>query len=151
MSLIIRIKEDLKTALKSQNKEAAVSLRTLLAEIRNKQIELQAEPTDEQVMELVAKEVKKRNEAIEAYQKGNRPELVAKEQKEKELLGKYLPQQLSDDELLALIKGLLGQANLSSQADFGQAMGLVIPQTKGRADGNRVAAIVKKALSSGEN
>ncbi len=104
------------------------------------------ELTDDDVLEIISREVKKRAEAIEEYKKGGRADLVEKESSEKILLEHYLPQQLSDDELETLIKEAAAEVGAASEADFGKLMKVVSPKTKSRAQGSRVAEAVKRML-----
>ena len=150
MALLAQIKGDLTSALKSGEKDKATTFRMLLSEIRNKEIELvtteNPEVTDEVVVSVIRKEIKKRRESIEAYQKGNRQDLVDKEQQELDLLSSYLPVSMTDEDLEKIVKVAIAQTGASSQADFGRVMGAVMAKVKGQADGGQISAIVKKIL-----
>lgn len=152
-----KISENLKQAMKSKDAETTSVLRMLIAAIRNKEISLRpaftkastgeqdgkAELNDGQIVEVIASEIKKRRDSVEAYLKGNRQELADKESAEIKILEKYLPEQLGEAELEKIIK----EAVASGASDFGKAMGQVMAKVKGRADGNKVGELVKKILA----
>ena len=118
-------------------------LGTVLSEIKNKKIELRRDPTDADVIDVLRKSIKRRRESIEMYNKGNRKDLADKESAEAAALEKYLPAQVSDDELRAAVKAAIaGGAN-----QIGAVMGKVLPQFKGRADGSTINAIAREELS----
>lgn len=142
-----KIQSDLNQALKSKKEIEVSTLRLLLSEIHNQEIAKQAALTEEDITEVVQKEIKKRKEAIEAYQKGKRDDLVAKEKQELAILNKYLPQQLSSKELEVIIHSVIKETGASSTSDFGKVMGAVMARVKGQADGKVVSESVKKALS----
>lgn len=141
-----QINNDLKQAMRDRDETTLSTLRMLLAALKNKMISLrqgaEAELTDEQVIEAVASEIKKRQDSIEAYAAGGRSDLAEKEKAEAEVLKKYLPQQSSDEEIEAVIKEVVA----SGATDFGRAMGQAMARLKGKADGKRVGEIVKKVL-----
>lgn len=145
--LLEQINQNLKEAMKNKDAGTLSVLRMLIAAARNKEITLrkdgQAELTDEQIIEVVASEIKKRRDSAEAYNNGGRPELADKENAEIKILEKYLPEQLSDEELEKIVQEVvaLGADN------FGQVMGQVMARAKGKADGNKVGEIVKKLLA----
>lgn len=145
-NLIGKISEDLKQAMKSKDVETTSALRMLVAAARNKEISLRekgtAELTDEQIIEVVASEIKKRRDSIEAYAKGGRPELADKEASEIKILEEYLPEPMSDGELEKIIKEIIA----SGVSDFGRAMGQTMAKVKGKADGKKVGELVKKLL-----
>jgi len=144
--LLEKIQEDLKTALK-EKKEAQVStLRLLISEIHNRQIEKQADLNDEDVMAVIRKGVKQRQEAIEAYEKGGRQDLADKEKQEAEILSNYLPQEMSTTELEKITKEVIEEVGVFGPGDFGKVMGVVMSKVKGRIDGAKVAAAVKKLI-----
>lgn len=141
--LLDQITEDLEKATRQQDPLILKTIRFILSELRYEEIEKQRKLTDEEIIQLLQREIKKRNEAIELMKKGNRMELVEEELKKMEVIKKYLPKQLTDEEILSIIK----QARAKMpQAQMGQLIGAVIGQVKGKADGFRVAALVKKEL-----
>jgi len=147
--LLEKIKTDLKTALKEKDKTTISTLRFLLAAIHNKEIELKkrGKLKDEEVIAVIRQQVKQHQESIEAYQKGKREDLVKKEKQELSILRKYLPQELSPEELEKIIKEIIKEIGAKSPADFGKVMGAVMGKVKGRAEGKVVVETVKRLLS----
>jgi hypothetical protein len=144
-----KIKEDLKEAMRAAQTTRISTLRMLLSAIHNKEIELGKKETgltDEEVMDVIRSETKKRRDAIEGFEKGNRAELAAQEKEELKILEAYLPPEISDEELLAVAKKGIADAGASGLADFGKVMKIIAPLLKGKASGNRIAAAVKKEL-----
>lgn len=142
-----KIQSDLRQALKDKKEIKVSVLRLLLAEVKNQEIAKQEELKEDEFVGLVQKEIKKRKEAIEAYQKGKRDDLVAKEKKELIILNKYLPQQLSSAELEEIIQTVIKETDASGLSDFGKVMGGVMVKVKGKADGKAVNEAVRKVLS----
>jgi len=143
-----KIQADMKQALKKKEALVVSTLRLLLAEIHNQEIEKQKELTDEEIVGVVQKEVKRRKEAIEAYRKGKREDLLTKEKKEMALLNNYLPQPLSAEELETTIQSVIKELGATGPADFGKVMGPVMAKVKGKTDGQAVSEAVKKVLGS---
>lgn len=147
MALKQQIAGDLKQALKDKDGNAMDALRGLNAAITIQEKQgKEHKLSEEEIIEIVQKEAKKRQEAISAYQKGGRQDLVQKEQEELAVLQKYLPEQLSENELKDIIRQAIEQTGAESLQDMGKVMGQVMPQVKGRAEGARVSALVKEAL-----
>lgn len=141
-----KIKEDLKNALKQRNTVSSGALKMLWAAIINKEIELNKKVeglSDEEILSVIRSEAKKRQDSIDAYLKGGRPELADNEKKEQELLKTYLPADLTDEEIEKIVKEALRE---SEKKDFGAIMKVVVVKIKGRADGQRVSKKVKEAL-----
>ena len=161
-----KIQNELTTALKEKNKVASLTLRSLLAVILNKEKEKRykiskKEPnlkekelveksvlTEEEIIEVVSSEVKKRKEAILEFEKGERKDLADKEKAEAEILQKYLPEQLSEDELKKIIVRAIAKVGAKEIKDTGKIMAEVMPKIKGKADGTSVSKAVKELLSS---
>ena len=118
--------------------------------MKNKKISLgsggKGDLSEEQIIEVVSGEVKKRKDSIVFYEEGGRKELAEKEQEEIKILEKYLPEQMSEEELEKEIKKIISSLGEVSAKDFGRVMGAIMPKFKGKADGNAVTAIVKKIL-----
>lgn len=154
MDLLKKIEEDLKKALKAQDKNVVSTLRFLLAAIRNFEIEKQKEITDEEVIQIIQKQIKLRKESIAAFQAGGRQDLAQKEESEAEILSKYLPQQLTEDQLREIVDQTIKElkagrpAELVGPQDFGKVMREVMVRVKGKAEGSQVAEVVKKTLQS---
>ena len=141
--LLARLQGDLNSARKSKDKAGTLLLSTVLSEIKNKKIELKRDPVDADVIDVLRKSIKRRRESIEMYTKGNRKDLADKETSEAAALEKYLPAQVSDDELRAAVRAAIaGGAN-----QIGAVMGKVLPQFKGRAEGGTINAIAREELS----
>lgn len=145
-SLQEQINNDLKQAMRDKNELVLSTLRMLLAAIKNKAIAMRdgngVELTDEQIQEAVATEIKKRQDSIESYTAGNRPELAEKERAEAEILKKYLPEQATDEDIEEIVKEVIA----AGAAEFGRAMGQAMARLKGKADGKRVGEMVKKLI-----
>ena len=118
-------------------------LSTVLSEVKNKKIELKRDPVDADVIDVLRKSIKRRRESIEMYTKGARQDLADKETAEAAALEKYLPAQVSDDELRAAVKAAIA----GGATQIGAVMGKVLPQFKGRADGGTINAIAREELS----
>jgi len=141
--LLARLQGDLNSARKSQDKPGTLLLSTVLSEIKNKKIELKREPADAEVIDVLRKSIKRRRESVEMYTKGGRQDLADKETAEAAALEKYLPAQVSDDELRAAVKAAIA----SGATQIGAVMGKVLPQFKGRAEGGTINAIAREELS----
>ena len=150
-----QIQEDTKQAQKSGNSLALEVLRMLSSAINLKEkdakfkqkLEKEVEFSDEQVQEVVSAEVKKRKDAINLYQQGNRQELAEKEQKEIEVLKKYLPEQLSEEEIKKFVEESIQKTEAKEIKDMGKVMADLSSKIKGKADGGEVSKIVKELLS----
>lgn len=147
MSLKDKVQEDLKVSLKARDEVRSLTLRMLLAAIMNKEKEGK-EVTEEQFLDVVLFEAKKRREAKEAFIKGERPELAQKEQAELEVLLPYLPSQLTEEEIKDLAVKAIEKTGATDQKDMGKVMGELAPQVKGKVDGALVANIVQELLVS---
>jgi uncharacterized protein len=141
-----RIRTDMTEAMKAQAKEKLSVLRMLQSAIKNEQINLGHELTDEDAMSVIRKAVKQRLDSIEQYTSGNRPELAAKEQSELEILKAYMPPELSDEELEAGIREIVASTGAQSKKDMGKVMKEATTRYKGRVDGKKVQEIVGRLL-----
>lgn len=145
--LFTQIQNDMKQAMKSGDKFRLSTLRLLFSALKNEAIAKRTELSDEEVITLAQREVKQRKNAIDEFKKGNRDDLVKQAEEEIGILEAYLPQQMSDDELEVLVKLVLAEQGVSSLQEMGKVMGKLMPQVKGKADGTRVQAMVKKLLN----
>lgn len=147
-----QINNDLKTAMRQKDEESRAVLRMLLAGLKNRIIEIgQSERDnldDEQAVRVVKSEIKKRKDAIESYEKGNRPELARKEAREIKILERYMPEMMNETEIENAIREILGKLNEASKNNFGRVMGEVMKEMKDKADGQMVKKIVQKILAS---
>jgi uncharacterized protein len=149
MSLSEQIKKDLEQAIRQKDTVRCTTLRMLISSIHNAEIDQQHKTLDDAgVAGVVAKEIKKRRESIEAFEKGNRPDLVEKEKTELNILSPYLPQQMSRDEIVEIAKKVIAEVAPNSAADKGKVMSKLMPQIKGKADGKLVNDIVTELLSN---
>lgn len=147
-----RLRADLTTAIKARESLTATVLRSVLTAISNAEVagKQTKELTDDDVMTVLISEAKKRREAAEAFETGDRPELAAKEREEAVILSRYLPQPLSDEELQSIVAEAIAELGVAGEGmrAMGKVMGTVTPQTKGRADGGAVSAEVKRQLGA---
>jgi uncharacterized protein YqeY len=141
MSLLEQIQGDVKDAMKAGEKTRVHALRLVVNELQKAAKENGADE-----LEVLQRERKRRMEAAEAYRDGGRADLAEAEEQEAELIAAYMPAQLSDDELGAIVGDAVAESGASSPKEMGKVMALVMPQVKGRADGKRVSAAVKEKL-----
>ena len=120
----------------------------MLAAVKQREIDEQIDATDAQVMEVIAKMVKQRRDSVEQYRAGGREDLAQKEQAEIDVLSSYLPQQLTEAEINAIIDEAVAAAGVTGMAGMGKVMGLVKPRVTGRADLGKVSALVKARLTA---
>lgn len=147
-----QINKDLKEAMRAGNEAATTTLRMLLTAIHNKEIEkrgkgLPAELSDEEILETLTKEAKKRTEAANLFLGGGREDLAAKEKSELALIQKYLPEQMSAEEIESVVNRVVEKMKPSGPKDFGRVMGEIMKELKGRADASAVSGILKKKIS----
>ncbi len=149
MSIKERLNEDMKQAMKDKEagKLRLSVIRMVRASVKNVEIDRKKELGDEDVLDVLAKEVKMRRDSLEEFKKGNRPDLVAGLEQEIDILMGYLPQQLSDEEVRALVAEAVAQTGAAGPKDMGKVMSALMPKVKGRADGKTVNAMVKDALN----
>lgn len=164
MSLKEKIHEDLNKAIKGREELASLVLRMVTASLTNKEKEKRyklseekpglkeeelvkkSELNDEEIVDVISSEVKKRREAIADYEKGGRMELAEKEKKEIDILKKYLPEQLSEEEIQKLVKEAVEKTGAKDQKDMGRVMAALMPSVKGKADGSLVSKAVLDIL-----
>ena len=144
------LRTDLHASMREQDRLRSETLRMALTAITNEEVsgKTARELSDDEVLKVLAREAKKRREAATAYTGAKRPELAAKEEAELAILEAYLPAQLTDAELEALVARALTETGATGMAQMGQVMKVASAQVAGRADGGRVAAIVKSVLSA---
>ncbi|AKM79109.1 MAG: GatB/YqeY domain-containing protein [Candidatus Beckwithbacteria bacterium GW2011_GWB1_47_15] len=142
MISVDKIRTDLNQAVKAKDADKVSTLRMLLAALHNAEIEKKGGLESQDVLRVLKQEAKKRQESIEAYRKGGRPELADKETSELKIIKAYLPQEMGEEEIRQAVKAVLAEA----KGDFGQAMKLAMVRLAGKADGAVVARIVKQEL-----
>lgn len=146
MGLREKIDADVKEALKSGAKDRLSTLRMLNAALKNKQIDKRRPLTEDEVVETVRSLIKQRRDSVEQFAKGGRQDLVDKETAEIKVLESYLPQQLSREELEAMVRVVITSTAAQGAKDMGKVMKALIPMIGGRADGKLVSEVVKNAL-----
>jgi len=146
MPLLEKLKEDLKSAMRAKEELRMSVLRMLLSAINYAEIAQQKKLDDAGIINVISKEIKQRRESIEAYEKGNRPDLAAKEKLELGILQAYMPAQMGLDEVAALVQKVIVEVEAKSPGDKGKVMQKLMPQVKGKADGSEVNAIVTELL-----
>lgn len=142
-----RLQQDLKEAQLKRDEVKVSTLRLLLSEIHNSQIQKGGELSDEDVVAVIQREVKKRKEAAEGFRSGGREEQAQKEEAELAVLQTYLPAQLSNEELTRIVEDTINELGAKSLSDVGKVMGVVMGKVKGRSDGGMVSTLVKERLS----
>jgi uncharacterized protein len=142
VAVLEQVQRDATDALKAGDRDRAGALRLILSELQKA-----AKDGDSDELGVLQRERKRRLEAAEAYRDGGRDEAAAAEEREAEIIDAYLPDQLSDEELDAIVGDAVASAGAASPADMGKVMSAVMPQVRGRADGKRVSAVVKEKLT----
>lgn len=145
-----KLTEDMKTAMIAHEEQRLSVIRMLKSSIQYFEIQKGGagyEATDEEIQDVISKEVKKRREAIDLYEKGGRSELAEKEKQEMTILQTYLPEQMSEEEVKKLVDEAVEQTGASSMQDMGKVMGILMPKVKGRADSGMVSNLVRKKLN----
>jgi uncharacterized protein YqeY len=144
MTLKLRINDDMKNAMRAGDRK---TLRLLLAAMKQKEVDERIELDDAAVLAIIEKALKQRKESIAQYQAAGRQDLVDAEQAEVDVFAAYMPQQMSAEEIGAIIKAAVAQSGAAGPADMGKVIGLVKPQVAGRADMGEVSKLVKAALA----
>ena len=151
MSLKEQIGEDIKAAMKAKDKVRLQTVRGIKKAILEKEVELrpkgQESLNNEQEIELLSQQAKQRRDSIEQYQNAGREDLAAQEQAELAIIQTYLPEQVSDEEVEAIIEQLIADTGATTLKDLGKVMGPAMKQLKGKADGKKIQALVKSKLS----
>ena len=142
-----KIREETIAAMKAGEKAKVSTLRFLSAEIKNVAIEKRRELTDDDILDVIGRQARRRLDSIEQFRAGGREDLVEKETFELRLLRTYLPAELSAAELLAIVKEAIVATGAQGERDMGKVMAAVMPKTKGRADGKKVSQVVKECLA----
>jgi uncharacterized protein YqeY len=147
VSLTEQLQADMKTAMREGDAHRRDTLRMAIAAAQNAAKDKRAPLSDEETLEVVGREVKKRRESVAAYQAAGREDLAAREQAEIDILTPYLPEQLSADDIRALARDAVAASGATSPKDMGRVMSQLMPKVKGRADGKVVSAIVNEELA----
>lgn len=141
MSLKEKLMDDLKTAMRNKDKLNKDAITMIRADIKRKEVDERIEVTDEQILDIISKQLKEKKASIEDFKKGNRQDLVDKTNDEIKVLLRYLPEQLSEDDLRKIVVEAIKKENISSQKEIGKLMKAVMPLVKGKADGKEVNKI----------
>ena len=149
MSLKEQLTEDMKAAMKAKEagKQELSVIRMVRSAVRQIEIDGKKELDDNGVIDIISKEVKMRKDSIDEFRKGDREDLVAQNEAEIAVLMKYLPQQLTEDEVRSLVKEAVAASGASSAKEMGKVMAVLMPKVKGRADGKLVNTVVREALN----
>lgn len=146
-----QLSNDLKAAMKAGDKTRLRAIRSLSAALKEREIEARTKGggalSQEEAAQVVQKQAKQRRDSIEQFEQANRPDLVAKEQEELAIIKEYLPKQMSDDEVRAVVREVIEERGAESPKDLGKVMGPSVERTRGRADGKRVNEIARELLS----
>jgi uncharacterized protein len=143
MSLLEQVQSDAREAMKAGERERMHALRLIVSELQKA-----AKDDGGDEIQVLQRERKRRLEAAEAYRDGGRPDAAAAEEREAEIIASYLPAQLSDEELDAIVGDAVAESGASSPSEMGKVMGLIMPKVQGRADGKRVSALVREKLTA---
>ena len=149
MTLRDRLEAGMRDAMRARDDQRVQTLRMAMSEAHNRRIALGRELTDDEVVDVLTKQVKQRRESIEVYRTAGRDERAAAEEAEAAILTEFLPEQLGEAEVEEMARAAIAETGASSPADIGRVMGRLSPQTKGRADGRLVSDVVRRLLAVG--
>lgn len=144
---IQEIKDDMKAAMKSGDKDEVSTLRLLISSLNNAEIDKGDGLSDDDVIEVLSKEAKQRRESIDAYRDGGREDRAEKEEAELEVIQRYLPEPLSEEEAADIVESAIEETGAETRADMGAVMGRVMPQVKGRYEGSAIKEMVLERLA----
>jgi uncharacterized protein YqeY len=147
MSLVVRLEDELRQAMLARDDERRDALRLIISSLRAAEKELQRPLSDEEELQVLQRERKRRNEAAEAFRSGGREEQAAAEERELAVLEEFMPEPLSDDELEEIVDNAIAEVGATSLRQVGRVMADVMPQVAGRADGSRVSQLVREKLA----
>lgn len=146
MSLSERLNEDMKQAMKSQDKFKLSVIRMVKASIKNLEIDQHKTLDDNEVLDILSREIKQRKDSLQEFKQAGRDDLVQKLEAEIAILMEYMPQQLSEEEIKVIVQQTIQEVGATSKADMGKVMGALMPKVKGRADGKLVNQLVQQSL-----
>lgn len=147
MSLLERLNNDMKQAMKNKEKDKLSVIRMLKAALQNEELKQRHELTDEDELTVLSRELKQRKDSLEEFANADRTDLVDKVRIEIQFVEEYMPEQLSADEISEIVKQTISEVNATSKADMGRVMGALMPRVKGKADGSLVNKLVQQQLS----
>ena len=148
MTLKNRLNDDLKDAMRKGEVTKRATIRLMLSALRNEEIAQQKELADDDIIQVINKQAQQRRESIEAYKSAKRDDLVDKEQAELDIIALYLPEPLSEIEVMQIIEETITELGASGPQDMGKVMGKIISQTRGRADGKEISSKVAELLQN---
>ncbi|MBY9079435.1 GatB/YqeY domain-containing protein [Paenibacillus sp. HN-1] len=146
MNLSERLNEDMKQAMKSKDKFKLSTIRMVRSTIKNLEIDLKRTLDDNEVLDILSREIKQRKDALQEFEKAGRDELAASNKAEIEIIQEYLPEQLSEEEIKVIVQQTIQETGASSKTDMGKVMSALMPKVKGRADGKLVNQAVQQFL-----
>jgi uncharacterized protein len=147
MSLIGRIEDELKQAMRARDQERTDTLRMTLASLRSAEKDLQRPLSEDEELQVLQRERKRRTEAAEAFRKGERPEQADKEERELAVIEEFMPEPMSEEDIEQIIDDAIAETGATSLRDLGRVMADVMPQVSGRADGSTVSQLVREKLA----
>ncbi|QED48687.1 GatB/YqeY domain-containing protein [Cytobacillus dafuensis] len=147
MSLLERLNEDIKQAMRNKEKDKLTVIRMIKASIQNEAIKLGADLSEEQELTVLSREVKQRKDSLHEFDKAGREDLVEKIRSELQFVELYMPKQLSEEEVSKIVQETIAETGAKSKADMGKVMAAIMPKVKGKADGALVNKLVQQHLS----
>lgn len=149
MTLLDRIEGAMRDAMRARDTRRTQTLRMAMAAAHNRKIELRRDLTDDEIVEVLVRQVKQRRESIEIYRAAGREDRATEEEAEAAILAEFMPEQLEEAELESLARAAITETGATSASDMGRVMGRLVPQVRGRADGRAVSELVKRLLAEG--
>ncbi|GIP25117.1 hypothetical protein J23TS9_02470 [Paenibacillus sp. J23TS9] len=146
MNLSERLNEDMIQAMKSKEKFRLSTIRMVRSTIKNLEIDLKRTLDDNEVLDILSREIKQRKDALQEFKKADRDDLASNVEAEIEIIGQYLPEQLSEEEIKVIVQQTIQETGASSKADMGKVMSALMPKVKGRSDGKLVNQVVQQFL-----
>jgi uncharacterized protein yqeY len=147
LSVLDQLNQDMKVAMKAKDKAKLKTIRMLKASLQNEKLAKQDDLTEQEELDILAREKKQRLDSLQEFKQAGRDDLVDEVEEELAIVAEYLPEPLSDNEVKEIIQSVIDSVNASGMQDMGKVMGAVMPKVKGRADGNFVSEVVKAKLS----
>ena len=146
MSIQAKLMDDLKTSMKTKNKLRKDVITMVRAAVKQREVDERVELSDEDVIDIISKQVKQKKDSIVEFEKGDRPDLVELTNKEIDILLEYLPLQLTEEELDEIVKATIEEVDAKTAKDIGKVMGSILPKVKGRADGSTINRLAREYL-----
>lgn len=147
MSILNQLNEDMKTAMRAKDKDSLTTIRMIKSAIQNEEIRKGSELNQDEEIAIVSREKKQRLESLNEFEKAERDDLVEKLNRELEIVNKYLPEQLAEDEVRGIVNETINEVGAESMQDMGKVMSTIMPKVAGRADGGTINKLVREELS----